>query len=87
MHINVVPLVVNKLPEFTTFKFGVDSFNYLFFQEKRVIFQKTQIDQNAEDVNVEATRQLSLGGESELSKQSTSAKKRRTRLRQKIQAR
>ncbi|CAG9537752.1 unnamed protein product [Cercopithifilaria johnstoni] len=48
---------------------------------------KTQIDQNTEDVSVEATRQLSLGGESEVSKQSTSAKKRRTRLRQKIQAR
>ncbi|VDN94614.1 unnamed protein product [Brugia pahangi] len=48
---------------------------------------KTQIDQNAEDVCVEATRQLSLGGESELSKQSTSTKKRRTRLRQKIQTR
>uniref|UniRef100_A0A1I8EZR3 SCAPER_N domain-containing protein n=1 Tax=Wuchereria bancrofti TaxID=6293 RepID=A0A1I8EZR3_WUCBA len=48
---------------------------------------KTQIDQNAEDVGIEATRQLSLGGESELSKQSTSAKKRRTRLRQKIQTR
>uniref|UniRef100_A0A1I7VMQ2 SCAPER_N domain-containing protein n=1 Tax=Loa loa TaxID=7209 RepID=A0A1I7VMQ2_LOALO len=48
---------------------------------------KTQIDQNAEDIGVEVTRQLSIGGESELSKQSTSAKKRRTRLRQKIQAR
>ncbi|VDO31015.1 unnamed protein product [Onchocerca flexuosa] len=48
---------------------------------------KTQIDQNVEDVNIEATRQLSLGGESEISKQSTNAKKRRTRLRQKIQAR
>ncbi|VDK83655.1 unnamed protein product [Litomosoides sigmodontis] len=47
---------------------------------------KTQIDQNTEDLGAEATRQLSLGGESEVSKQSTSAKKRRTRLRQKIQA-
>uniref|UniRef100_A0A915PZV2 Ataxin-10 domain-containing protein n=1 Tax=Setaria digitata TaxID=48799 RepID=A0A915PZV2_9BILA len=48
---------------------------------------KNQIDQNVEDVTIEATRQLSLGGESELSKQSTNSKKRRTRLRQKIQTR
>ncbi|KAM3721422.1 S phase cyclin A-associated protein in the endoplasmic reticulum [Dirofilaria immitis] len=48
---------------------------------------KTQIDQNVENVNIEASRQFSLGDESEVSKQSTSVKKRRARLRQKIQAR
>ncbi|MCP9260956.1 S phase cyclin A-associated protein in the endoplasmic reticulum [Dirofilaria immitis] len=47
---------------------------------------KTQIDQNVENVNIEASRQFSLGDESEVSKQSTSVKKRRARLRQKIQA-
>lgn len=81
MNINVISLAVNKLLKIEILNVNRIKFNYL------IIFQKTQIDQNVEDVSIEATRQLSLEGESEISKQSTSAKKRRTRLRQKIQAR